>query len=61
MNYVFGTCYTCGRIAAKKFLRTKKLLGVMGDGKADKIWVCTLCEKKLQLPKGIEDSNNNLL
>lgn len=53
MNYVLGTCYTCGRITARRFLRTKSLIGIM-SGKPSKILVCTVCEKKLQTFKGIE-------
>jgi hypothetical protein len=59
MNYVFGSCFTCGRITARRFLRTKELIGCMPKGKADKIWVCTICEKKLQSSKGIEDRNDD--
>jgi hypothetical protein len=60
MNYVLGTCFTCGRITARKFLRVKKLSDNVPTGKGEKILVCTVCEQKLQLPKGIEDWNSNL-
>lgn len=60
MNYVLGTCYTCGRITAKRFLRTKKLM-VEGTTVSNKILVCTVCEKKLQLSKGIENFSGNTI
>jgi uncharacterized CHY-type Zn-finger protein len=54
MNYVFGTCFTCGRVTARRFLRVKKLM-IEETAVSNKILVCGVCEKKLQLPKGIEN------
>jgi len=54
MNYVLGTCFTCGRITARRFLRVKKLM-VEDTVVSNKVLVCIACEKKLQLPKGIEN------
>lgn len=55
MNYVLGSCFTCGRITAKKFLRVKKLIEDCLEGtRLNRILVCTICEKRLQLPKGVE-------
>jgi hypothetical protein len=60
MNYVLGTCFTCGRVTARRFLRVKKLSDSVPSDKGEKILVCMVCEKKLQLPKGIENWDNNL-
>lgn len=54
MNYVLGTCFTCQRVTAKRFLRTKRLIGFASSDKPNKVLVCMSCEKKLQLPKGVE-------
>jgi hypothetical protein len=53
MNYVLSSCFTCNRITARKFLRVKRLID-LGD-KGTKVLVCMSCEKKLQLPKGVEN------
>lgn len=53
MNYVLGTCFTCGRITAKRFLRVKKLIGDSPQGQTNKVLVCMFCEKKLQSSKGV--------